>query len=252
MRQEFKMLKLRQQEDPDTQYIMNMKCMGSPSQDKANGMASRKALQSVQNSPVMHNNVRGRDPPFDNVWEDAIHDRPATVQEVGEEDNEATNINIQNNRRRNSPKNSRARSGHRAGWGGGNHSGGPSGGMASSTYSNRRDNSSGVHFGNVGDDDQQYHPQFGNSGNGEGRDRPSRSIDRSSAAQSNYGPNFGQDTMGAGGGVGFQPHFEKSAKDPPRKTPGIGGQGIGERTHTTVQHLLTVISDQEMEIEKIR
>lgn len=154
VRQEFKMLKLRQQEDPDTQYIMNMKCFASPSQDKANLMQSRKALQSVEKSPVMHNNVRGRDPPFDHVWEDAIHDRPATMQEVSEEDNEATNINVQNNRRRNSPKNNRARIGNRAGWGGG----GNSGAMASSTFSNNRNSSSGVHFGNQGDDDQQNHP----------------------------------------------------------------------------------------------
>ena len=41
MRQEFKTLNLKQQEDPDTQYVLDMIQMGSPSKDKDNRQHSR-------------------------------------------------------------------------------------------------------------------------------------------------------------------------------------------------------------------
>ena len=43
----------------------------------------------------------------------------------------------------------------------------------------------------------------------------------------------------------FQPQFDKSAKNPRRF-------GVNERAHTTIQNLFTIISEQEMEIEKLR
>ena len=46
--------------------------------------------------------------------------------------------------------------------------------------------------------------------------------------------------------AGFQPSYDKSAKAPPRKNT------AGERAHTTIQNLFTIIAEQEMDIEKLR
>ena len=46
--------------------------------------------------------------------------------------------------------------------------------------------------------------------------------------------------------AGFQPSYDKSAKAPPRKNM------HGERSHTTIQNLFTIIAEQEMEVEKLR
>ena len=65
MRQEFKQLNLRQQEDPETQYVLDMIQMGSPSKDKDNRQHSRSTLKAVKRKPVLHNDVRGEDQQFD-------------------------------------------------------------------------------------------------------------------------------------------------------------------------------------------
>ena len=55
--------------------------MGSPSKDKDNRQQSRSALKAVKKKPVLHNDVRGEDHQFDNVWEDTIHGRAPAEQE---------------------------------------------------------------------------------------------------------------------------------------------------------------------------
>lgn len=137
------MLNLRQQEDPDTQYVMDYVAMGMKTQDLDNRQMSRKMVKSVTMTPVLHNSIRGEDPQFDQCWEDTIHGR-ATKEVEEEEDKQEpeephANIEIKND---------------------------------------------------------------------------------------------------------FQPQFDKSAKPQQRRND--------TRAHTTIQNLLTVISEQEMEIEKLR
>ena len=55
--------------------------MGSPSKDKDNRQHSRATLKAVRRKPVLHNDVRGEDNQFDNVWEDTIHGRAAAEQD---------------------------------------------------------------------------------------------------------------------------------------------------------------------------
>ena len=77
------MLNLRQQEDPDTQYVMDMVKMGSPSRDdNVHRQHSRRTLKTVNQTPVLHNNVRGEDPQFDQCWEDTIHGRATSNNEI--------------------------------------------------------------------------------------------------------------------------------------------------------------------------
>ena len=92
------MLNLRQQEDPDTQYVMDMVKMGSPSRDdNVHRQHSRRTLKTVKQTPVLHNNVRGEDPQFDQCWEDTIHGR-ATNDNMGDEhEQQHTHANIQVN-----------------------------------------------------------------------------------------------------------------------------------------------------------
>lgn len=61
MRNEFKMLNLKQQEDPDTQYVLDMQQMGSPSKDLDNRKQSRHTLKNIRRKPILHNDVRGED-----------------------------------------------------------------------------------------------------------------------------------------------------------------------------------------------
>lgn len=101
VRQEFKMLNLRQQEDPDTQYVMDYVAMGMKTQDLDNRQMSRKMVKSVNMTPVLHNSIRGEDPQFDQCWEDTIHGRATKEVPEEEEDNQEpeephANIEIKN------------------------------------------------------------------------------------------------------------------------------------------------------------
>lgn len=49
--------------------------MGSPSKDKDALQHSNKLLHSVNKNPVLHNHVRGADPSYDQMWEDAVNGR---------------------------------------------------------------------------------------------------------------------------------------------------------------------------------
>lgn len=72
---------MRQQEDPDTKYVLDMERTGaSPSKGKA---VRRQTLQSVRQKPVIVNDVRGEDQHFDQCWEDTVHGR-RTSQERDE------------------------------------------------------------------------------------------------------------------------------------------------------------------------
>ena len=60
--------------------------MGSPSKDIDNRKQSRQKLKNVIRKPILHNDVRGEDQQFDNVWEDTIHGRaPEEEEEYGPE-----------------------------------------------------------------------------------------------------------------------------------------------------------------------
>lgn len=49
--------------------------MGSPSKDKDAHQHSKKVLARPSQNPVLRNHVRGYDQQYDNMWEDAMHDR---------------------------------------------------------------------------------------------------------------------------------------------------------------------------------
>jgi hypothetical protein len=53
-------LSLKQQVDPETNYILDMVKMGSPSKDLDNKGHSKNVLKSVNENPVYHNRVRGQ------------------------------------------------------------------------------------------------------------------------------------------------------------------------------------------------
>ena len=55
------MLNLKQKEDPDTQYVLDMQQMGSPSKDLDNRKQSRHTLKNIRRKPILHNDVRGED-----------------------------------------------------------------------------------------------------------------------------------------------------------------------------------------------
>ena len=59
---------------------MDMVKMGSPSRDHQNRSHSRRSLKKVQQTPVLHNCVRGEDPHFDQCWEDTIHGRATSTE----------------------------------------------------------------------------------------------------------------------------------------------------------------------------
>ena len=60
--------------------------MGSPSKDIDNRKQSRQNLKNVIRKPILHNDVRGEDQQFDNVWEDTIHGRaPEEEDDYGHE-----------------------------------------------------------------------------------------------------------------------------------------------------------------------
>jgi len=83
---------LKQQEDPETQYVLDMIQMGSPSKDKDNRQHSRSTLKAVKRKPVLHNDVRREDQQFDQVWEDTIHGRAAAEQEDLAEEQETYGV----------------------------------------------------------------------------------------------------------------------------------------------------------------
>lgn len=61
---------------------------------KFNEQESRRVLQSVQDSPIMHNDVRGRDQAFDECWEETIHGRAFEKQNLNDHTQDHTNIQI--------------------------------------------------------------------------------------------------------------------------------------------------------------
>ena len=68
---------------------------------------SRRVLKTVKQTPVLHNNVRGEDPQFDQCWEDTIHGRATQQVDEFEQTTDYDHANIQINS-----------SGHNAGQGG--------------------------------------------------------------------------------------------------------------------------------------
>ena len=75
---------------------MDMVKMGSPSRDdNVHRMHSRRTLKTVNHTPVLHNNVRGEDPQFDQCWEDTIHGRATNeVDENMQYDQANIQVNI--------------------------------------------------------------------------------------------------------------------------------------------------------------
>jgi hypothetical protein len=49
--------------------------MGSPSKDLDALKHSHKLLNSVKQNPIIHNNIRGLDQNYDEMWEDTINGR---------------------------------------------------------------------------------------------------------------------------------------------------------------------------------
>ena len=76
---------------------MDMVKMGSPSRDyDHHRQHSRRTLKTVKQTPILHNNVRGEDPQFDQCWEDTVHGR-AMNQNNEEEEAGYDHANIQVN-----------------------------------------------------------------------------------------------------------------------------------------------------------
>lgn len=59
-KQEFQELALKQTENPDTQYVLDMARMGSPSKDRDALKHSHRVLKSVSENPVLHNHLKGQ------------------------------------------------------------------------------------------------------------------------------------------------------------------------------------------------
>ena len=64
---------MKQQEDPDTEYVLDMVKMNSPSKDKDALKHSKRTLKDARENPVLHNDIRGQDLSFDDMWEQNVH-----------------------------------------------------------------------------------------------------------------------------------------------------------------------------------
>ena len=80
-KQEFQDMTLKQTENPDTQYVLDMVKMGSPSKDKDALKHSHRVLKSVAENPVLHNHIKGQNVTYDQMWDDAMNGRNLAEQQ---------------------------------------------------------------------------------------------------------------------------------------------------------------------------
>lgn len=78
VRSEFRELPLKAKRDPETKYVLDMVKMGSPSKDLDARRASRHQLAHADDCSVIVNRVDGTDNTFDNMWEDALHNKSSS------------------------------------------------------------------------------------------------------------------------------------------------------------------------------